>query len=155
MRASVSLSVIAAAGLVAGVLVAQPPPPKKPKSSPAVVVLHVDDNGDCHATPKKVTIVSPYAPPGTKGPKKVRFFYARGAGDNGIVKMSPKAGQAHADILDLPTIGAGNDQGDSSEAKKKLPAGSPDYTFGYDVIIEVDGEPTHCDPDIIIQRPGG
>lgn len=155
MRASVSLSVIAGVGLVVGVLAAQPPVSKKPKSSPAVVVLHVDDNGACHATPKSVTIVSPYAPPGTKGPKKVRFFYARGAGDNGVVKMSPKAGQAHPDILGLPTIGAGNDQGDSSEAKKQLPAGSPDYTFGYEVVIEVDGDPTTCDPDIVIQKPGG
>jgi hypothetical protein len=151
MRTTASLCTLVVAALVA----TGPAMAKKPNSSPAVVVIHVDDDGNCHVTPKSVTIVSPYAPPGTKGPKRVRFFYARGDADRGVVKMQPKSNQAHPDILDLPTIGAGADQGDSSEAKKKLAQNAPDYRFEYDVVIEIDGEETSCDPEIVIQKPGG
>jgi len=161
MRASVSLSMIAVAALaVAGSAHAHQPPDmdqqtmaKKPKSSPAVVVISVDDEGHCHVLPKSVTIVAKDAPQGTRGPRKVRFFYARGDGDRSKVKLSPDPQQTYPGILGLPQLGEGQSMGDSSESKEAFEG--DEYRFVYAVELDIDGETVSCDPDVVIRKGGG
>jgi hypothetical protein len=143
------LCLLAAATAVA----AGPALAKKPNSSPAVVVISVADDGDCHVSPKKLWIVAKDAPAGVKGPKKVRFFYARGDSDKSKVKATAEAGQTHPGMLDLPQIGETQSMGDSSESKETF--NGQDYVFKYTVAVETEDETIACDPEICIKKADG
>jgi len=125
----------------------------KPKSSPAIVVIQVDDDGVCTVAPKTVTLLGKDAVAGTKGPKKVRWIYARGDGDKGKVMVKPHPGETKPGLLKLPTLSENDNEGDSSEAQDVVPGN--DYYFQYVVTIEVEGDTVDCDPQICIKNNNG
>jgi len=161
MHGSVSLPTIVCAALLgaASAGLAQPVDPeqqalaKKPKQSPAVVVVSVDDEGRCQVWPKSVAIVDKDAPAGVKGPRRVRFFYARGDGDKSKVRFLADPQQKYPGMLALPQLGEGQAMGDSSESKESFEG--DEYVFVYAVELEVDGETVTCDPDVVIRKSGG
>jgi hypothetical protein len=139
--------------LLAAVVVTGPALAKKPNRSPAVVVISVDDDGNCHVSDKSPTIVAGNAAASVKGPRQVRFFYARGAGDTSKVRLTANAAQAHPNMLTLPQIGEAQAMGDSSASNVDF-AGD-EYRFQYVVEVVTEDASVTCDPDVVIKKGGG